>query len=157
MLVDDIMTRDVVTVALDTSLAEVREIFQTHKFHHVLVIERGKAVGVLSDRDLLKHISPFIGKMAERPQDLFSLEKRAHQVMTRKLISVPPGTDVCTAAEHLAEHRVGCLPIIDERGRAVGIVSLRDLLRTLAAIVGCSFTDKTDEPEHPEEPGTQAA
>lgn len=141
MLVDEIMTRDVVTVGMDDSLKWVRAIFEEQRFHHLVVTEDGKVVGVLSDRDLLKNISPFIGKMAERPQDLHSLERRVHQIMTRKLISVPPGTDICDASVLLCEHRVGCLPVIDDQQRCVGIVSVRDLLRAMADHAGCTLKD----------------
>ncbi len=160
MIVDDIMTRDVVTVGLDDSVKWVRAIFDERRFHHLIVTEGGKVVGVLSDRDLLKHISPFIGKMGERPQDIISLEKRVHQVMSRALISVKPGTDVCDAAALLVHNRVGCLPVIDDAGRCAGIVSLRDLLRALASIAGCEIPprelgeDKTaQDPESPKPSG----
>ncbi|MBY0309388.1 MAG: CBS domain-containing protein, partial [Phycisphaerales bacterium] len=73
MRIDNVMTTDLVTVKPEDTLGEVREIFDTHRFHHLLVIEHGKVVGIISDRDLLKHLSPFVGKISERAQDSYTL------------------------------------------------------------------------------------
>lgn len=129
MNVDDLMTRDVVTVSMDDTVATVREIFHTHEFHHLVVVEDGRVVGVVSDRDLLKHLSPFIGTRTERTQDAWCLEKRVHQVMRRELVSVKPGTPVKVAMALLMHHRVSCLPIVDEQQRCHGIITWHDFLR----------------------------
>ncbi|MEC4674950.1 MAG: hypothetical protein VST68_12245 [Nitrospirota bacterium] len=51
-------------------------------------MSRGQLVGVISDRDLFKAVSPFLGTFSETEPDLSTLQKRVHQVMTRKLIAV---------------------------------------------------------------------
>lgn len=123
------MTRPVVAVSMDDTLETVRDLFQRERFHHAIVIERGRVMGVVSDRDLLRNISPFVGKFAERAQDAASLKRRVHQVMTRRLVSASPATDIAKAAETMLLERVSCLPIIDSAGECVGIVTLRDILR----------------------------
>ncbi len=132
IIIDDVMSTHVVSVTMDTWLRDIGEIFDDFCFHHVVVNdEKGKAVGIISDRDLLKTVSPFIGKMAERPQDVSTLRKRAHQVMTRVIVSVPPGTDIRKASFEMLLNRISCLPVVDDEGRCVGIVSWRDLLTAL--------------------------
>ena len=54
MRIKDIMSTKVVTVEFDDTLASVKEIFDTLKFHHLLVVEKNELFGVVSDRDLLK-------------------------------------------------------------------------------------------------------
>ena len=126
---DEIMTMHVVTVTLDTTLSQIRDIFRQFEFHHVVVVNKGKAVGVLSDRDLLKNISPFIGKLSEQARDANSLKKRAHQVMSRRLVSAQPSMLAAEAALLLLQHNISCLPVLDHEQRCIGIVTWRDLLR----------------------------
>ncbi len=126
------MIRKAVTVKMDDTLETVRELFHAHSFHHLLVVEGHKLVGVISDRDLLKHLSPFVGKpLGERSQDVATLHKRAHQVMTRRPITAVEKTSLNEAANLMIEQRISCLPVEDEAGRPVGIVTWRDLLKAL--------------------------
>ena len=127
-----ILTRSAVSVQMDDSLESVRRLFQEHKFHHLLVVDKGRAVGVLSERDLLKHISPFIDKMGERKQDTWTLQKRVHQVMQRDLVWAEPDTTIHDASLMMAANQISCLPVLDERSKPLGIVTARDVLRWLA-------------------------
>ncbi|TVQ32061.1 MAG: CBS domain-containing protein [Phycisphaeraceae bacterium] len=127
-IVSDIMTRGVFTVKMDDTIRDIRHIFMQRKFHHVIVVSGGKAVGVISDRDLLKTISPFIGSMSERPQDLNTLNKKAHQVMTRDLVFVHENSRIIDAARLMVSCRVSCLPVLTDEGVVRGIVTWRDIL-----------------------------
>lgn len=134
MRVDEIMSTQIVTVGMDDTLHKVAALFEAHRFHHLLVVDGGRVVGILSDRDLLKNISPFVGKLSEREQDVATLKKRVHQIMVRNLITVPETASLTQAADAMLSRRVSCLPVLDERGYAVGIVTIHDLLRALAAV-----------------------
>ena len=132
MKLGEIMTRRVVTVELDDSLATVKQIFDSLRFHHLLVIGSDKKLcGVISDRDLLRAISPYAGTVSENARDLATLKKRAHQIMTRSPVTLSPDASVAEAIQLFLGHRVSCIPIVDEGFRAVGIVSWRDILRSL--------------------------
>jgi acetoin utilization protein AcuB len=131
MSVKNIMTGNVVTVEMDDTLSTVKDIFDHLKFHHLLVIESGRLVGVVSDRDLLKALSPNIGTMSETYNDLATLNKRVHQVMTRKPITLRPEAPVGDAVMLFINNRVSCIPIVDRESRPVGIVSWRDILKAL--------------------------
>lgn len=130
MNVRDLMTTPTVTIGMDRTLRDAQRIFNEHKFHHLIVIEQDKVVGVISDRDLLKHISPFIGiKFSQRPQDIETLQRRIHQIMTRRLVAVSPDASAAEAARLLMRHRVSCLPVTDAAGGLAGIITSRDLIR----------------------------
>lgn len=131
MLVEKIMSKPVVTVILDDTLRVVKEIFESAKFHHLLVVDEGKLYGVISDRDLLKSISPFIGTLQETVHDKFTLNKKVHQIMSRKPITLPPSADVYEAISLFNQHRISCIPIVDQESAPVGIVSWRDILRII--------------------------
>lgn len=124
-----IMSTRTVTVTMDDSLARARELFNEHHFHHLLVVQGVILLGIISDRDLLKAVSPHIGTLSETDRDRATLNKRAHQIMSRKLITVTADTTVEVAARLLLEHRVSCLPVVTTDGALEGIVTWRDLLR----------------------------
>ena len=126
-----IMSTRIVSVAYDDKLSEVKQIFDSMKFHHVLVVEHGKLHGVISDRDLLRALSPFIGKLAETARDAGTLDKRAHQIMSRDLVTLPPDASVADAVDLFLTRSISCLPVVDSQQRPVGIVSWRDVLRAL--------------------------
>ncbi|QGZ64998.1 CBS domain-containing protein [Paraburkholderia acidisoli] len=131
MQVEKFMTRRVVTVGFDDTLETVREIFAKASFHHLLVVEDGKLQGVVSDRDLLRAISPFIDSVVEQARDLGTLNKRVHQIMSRKPITLRPDSTLPEAVALFLDNKISCLPIVDTEFRPVGIVSWRDVLRYL--------------------------
>jgi acetoin utilization protein AcuB len=129
MNVADIMTRAVVTVDMDDTLERIRDIFDHSRFHHLVVIDDGRVVGVLSDRDLLKHLSPFVGNIVmERPQDVNTLRKKAHQIMRRRPIVARPELPVPEATQLFINEGITCLPVVGADQRLRGIVTLRDIL-----------------------------
>ncbi|PKF61908.1 CBS domain-containing protein [Psychromonas sp. psych-6C06] len=130
MKVSDVMTTRVVKVDMDDRLTVVKEILDSAPFRHLLVIEDEELQGVISDRDLLRCLSPFIGTDAESVRDTKTIDQRAHQVMTRSPITVNSDTLIREALLLMLEHTIGCLPIVDE-GEIVGIFTLHDGLRAL--------------------------
>jgi acetoin utilization protein AcuB len=133
LTVQDLMSPKVVTIGMDDTLKVARRTFSQRRFHHLVVMEKGKAVGVVSDRDLLRHTSPFIGNpMSERPQDAATLRKRVHQIMTRRLICIAPDASPVEAAQLMMKEKVSCLPVINEDERLVGIITTRDLIHWAA-------------------------
>jgi acetoin utilization protein AcuB len=127
-----IMTTRVVTVEVDDPLETVKSIFDSVKFHHLLVVEKGKLCGVISDRDLLRALSPYVGTPSENARDLATLKKRVHQIMTRRPITLPPEATIADAVKLFLEHGVSCIPVVDPAFKPVGIVSWRDLLKSWA-------------------------
>ena len=132
MLLSDIMSRPVVTVEFDDRLREVKEIFDRLRFHHLLVVDNGKLFGVVSDRDLLKALSPFLGTLSETERDAHTLDKRVHQIMSRKPVTLRADDRVAAAMDLFLQKSISCVPIVDEHNRPVGIVSWRDILRVVA-------------------------
>ena len=130
MNVEEIMTRRVVTVEMDDRLAAISDIFDNVRFHHILVVTRGGRLrGVISDRDVLKHLSPFLGTPSEQTRDTTLLRKPAHQIMTRKPVTATPQTPVAKAADIFIHDKISCLPVTDADGTVLGIVTWRDILR----------------------------
>ncbi|MBN2161638.1 MAG: CBS domain-containing protein [Pontiellaceae bacterium] len=125
------MQTRVVTVEMDDTLHVVKTIFDHTRFHHLLVIENNRLKGVLSDRDLLKALSPNIGTAAELPRDSATLNKRVHQIMSRKPITLPPEATVEEAGQLMIAHRISCIPVVNALHEIRGILTWRDLLPEL--------------------------
>ncbi|MDB6098419.1 MAG: acetoin utilization protein AcuB [Gammaproteobacteria bacterium] len=134
MNVGSMMTTRVVTVEMDDRLEVVRQIFDRLNFHHLLVVdERKKLVGVVSDRDLLKALSPHVGTAAETARDLATLNKRVHQIMSRTLFTLHPHAAVDEAVQLFLGQRISCIPIVDDEFKPVGILSWRDVMKSWLA------------------------
>lgn len=132
MRVKDIMTSKVVAVGLDDTLATVKDIFDNMKFHHLVVVEEGRLFGIVSDRDLLKALSPNLGTITETLKDTATLNKRVHQIMSRKPIKLHAEADIYAAVDLFNRERISCIPIVDDQDRPVGILSWRDIMKRLA-------------------------
>lgn len=64
----------------------------------------------------------------QRSQDLGTLKRRVHQIMSRSLVTISPDATIDEAARIMRSERVSCLPVVDEAGAAVGIITVRDFL-----------------------------
>jgi len=132
MSLKGVMTTRLVSVEIDDPLAVVKQIFDSVKFHHLLVVDSDKKLcGVISDRDLLRALSPYIGTLSENARDTATLHKRVHQIMSRQPVTLPPEATVADAVKLFLEHRVSCIPVVGPGFKAVGIVSWRDVLKSL--------------------------
>jgi acetoin utilization protein AcuB len=120
---------------MDDTMAVARDTFQRTGFHHLLVVDEGKLVGVLSDRDLLGAVSPFVGKPSEMARDAATLNRRVHQVMTRRLRSVDPRADLSTIIHIFNNNQFSCIPVVDDSHRPVGVISWRDILRVIEPLL----------------------
>ena len=128
MHIRDIMTTRVATVSMDDRLSVIKDIFEQAHFRHLLVLEEGELVGVISDRDLFRAISPYLDSEAEMNRDTETLTKRAHQIMSRQLITIASHLTVRDGVKLMLEKGVSCLPVL-ENGTLVGIISWKDFLK----------------------------
>lgn len=131
MKIKNIMTKEFVSVSLDDTLLLVRDIFEQAPFHHLLVVDNKQLSGVLSDRDLLKALSPNIGTAAERTRDLATLNKKVHQVLNRQLITLTADASVFDAIDIFNQTKISCIPIVNNNKVAVGVLTWRDIMKTL--------------------------
>lgn len=134
MKVSKLMSENVVVVKMDDALSKVKKIFDQTEFHHLLVVEGETLCGVISDRDLLKSISPKIDTVAATTKDLASLNKKSHQIMTRQPISLNEAATVKQAVDVFNQNKISCIPIVNDKGKPVGILSWRDIMQELGRL-----------------------
>lgn len=135
--VDDVMTTAVVTVSQSTPYREVVDLLVGHRFSAVPVVDDFQRVtGVVSEADLLRKIE-YAGE--EEPR-LFDGRRRrgerikafactAADLMSTPAVTVLAGTSLAAAARLMDREEVKRLPVTDDLGRLIGIVSRGDLLK----------------------------
>jgi acetoin utilization protein AcuB len=129
MIVNEIMTTRVFTIEMDDTLEQIQKIFGKHKFHHLLIVEDGDLIGIISDRDVLKEISPHVNTLSEDSRARQSLKKKAHQIMSRKPITVGTDALVEDAASIMLKKNISCLPVVSPSANIAGILSWKDILK----------------------------
>jgi acetoin utilization protein AcuB len=132
MAIASFMTSNPMMVDMDDELSKVKKIFVQHHIHHLLVTDQKKLVGVLTDRDLYKHLSPNVGTAKETHNDIVLLHKRAHQIMARDPIVASQDLTINEAVLMFHDHHISCLPIVDDAMIPIGILTWRDIIAILA-------------------------
>lgn len=131
--VADVMTRDVVTVHRHTAFKDIVILLARHHISAVVVVDHARHVlGVVSEADLLTKESEQ-GSHAtlvprHRQARTKSTANRAFQLMTSPAVTITADQDITTAARALQRGGIKRLPVVDEHGALVGIVSRGDLL-----------------------------
>jgi CBS domain-containing protein len=120
--VSSLMTRDPVSVHKEQSLAVAGAMMAARGVRHLPVVHDGWVEGVLSHRDL---------HAAEASALEPGLDAPVGHVMARPAVTVTADQSALTAARLLRQHRIGCLPVVDDYGWLVGIVTTADLVRLL--------------------------
>jgi CBS domain-containing protein len=120
--VADLMTPRPETVAPCETLATAQRKMNDGRFRALPVVQMGRLVGILSDRDLL----PFIGRQGEIP---------VKEAMTKAIVTVTPATHLHEAAQLLIRHKIDALPVVNE-GQPVGVVTSSDILVAYVRLIG---------------------
>ncbi|WP_445371770.1 CBS domain-containing protein [Methylomonas sp. HW2-6] len=137
MLVSELMTTKVFTVEPHDLIDRVFFLIHYEKIRHLPVVEKGKLVGIVSDRDLYKALGPKSNSnVVEANKDntqLHVVSQKVVHIMHRGVYTVTPDTPASAAAAMMADHRIGALPVV-EKDKLVGILSATDILRVFAKL-----------------------
>ena len=127
--VSDVMQVEVVTLGPGERLDLADDIMRLGRVRHMPVVENGKLVGLVSQRDLLAaSLSRFLDfERNQRRTFLHSIDVR--EAMSGDVVAVEPKTTLREAAELMLRHKVGCLPVVKPDRVLVGLVTESDLLQ----------------------------
>lgn len=123
--VEDAMIRDVIAVDATSTVKEAVEIMNEHEIGCLVVIENHRLTGILTERDILKRVLA----ATKDPK-----KTKVGEIMTTRVFTVSPETDLEEAARLMFENDVKKLPVISE-GKLVGLVTLTDLARFQPEII----------------------
>ena len=132
-VVSEIMMGSPVTVAPDVTLNFVNDVISLGRIRHIPVVENGKLVGVLSERDLIGAAANRIFGLKQKSRSTLLKTELVKTVMRKRVITVSPDTPIKEAARLMAEKKIGCVPVISE-GALVGLVTTTNILRYLESI-----------------------
>ena len=148
LLARDSMSHEVVTVGPETTAAEALALCREHRIRHLPVLEEGRLVGVISDRDL-RTATPALGD----PNRTATLERmRVGDEMTREVMTVHPEDPIEHAAVTMYERKIDCLPVVEGED-LVGIVTSSDVMEALVRLVGAHEPGSRIEVALPDRPG----
>lgn len=132
--VGDVMTREVITIGPDEALKEAARTMSSNKVSGLPVVDGASLVGIITESD-------FVTRLADDDQSLIStlfrrdrpaLGGRVGEVMSREPVTVNPADSVTYAARVMSNRGIKRLPVVDQNGRLVGLVSRADLMSIFA-------------------------
>ena len=132
--VKTLMTTNLITVAPEDKLTVVKEIFEKNKIHHIPVVHGKEMIGLISKTDFVYFMRGF----NRSEEDKFVNEARlraykAEDIMTKGLAKLNPNARINVALEIFMENRFHAVPVVEENGELVGIVTTFDIIKALAA------------------------
>jgi CBS domain-containing protein len=142
MLVRDIMTHSPRTVSPDAKMQEVASVMCLYRIPALPVVdEDGKLVGNVSEMDVLKNLFPSMEDIMEGgavleiekmiPNYAASMQQRVSSIMVKNPVSVSPEQHVLKAAAKMTSRRFRRIPVTDQDGKLVGVMSLGDLHKAI--------------------------
>jgi acetoin utilization protein AcuB len=144
MLVEDIMKKDVITVDSNDSLRLTLLKVHQNRIRHIPIVEQGKLVGIISDRDIRDACPSIIS--ASHPDDEKVMTTPVSTIMRRDVITAHPLDFIEEAALALYENHIGCLPVVVD-DTLVGILTETDILHTLVELMGVHYPSSHIEVE----------
>ena len=129
--VKDVMTCNLITVTPYDTLETVAELFSENNFHHLIVIEDNELAGIVSSTDLerAKHgKSLFINKSEEGFEEALLKSIYVGSIMSVNVTSLNETDSLKTAYQQFKENAYRCLPVKNEKGKLVGLITPIDLL-----------------------------
>lgn len=120
--ISSLMTKDLTTISLETSVEQIKQLFSRRSIHHLLVEgKEGDLLGMVSTEDI-KRIEAFYPNI---------LSFQAKHIMTVSLTSLSPTMSIREALLIFLENKIRALPVVDDKGKLVGIVTPYDFLEKL--------------------------
>lgn len=151
LLVRDSMVREVVTVSPETTAAQALGLCRERGIRHLPVLDEGRMVGLISDRDL-RRATPALGDKNRAA----ALEQiRVGDEMSREIATADPDDPIEQAAMSMHERKIGCLPVV-EGDELVGILTASDVMAALVRLVGAHEPGSRLEISFPDLPGSLA-
>jgi CBS domain-containing protein len=135
MLVKDLMIKEVVTVTPETGVEEAYRIMERHDIRRLPVVEEdGTLIGIVTETDARQVLVPWRSSIKKRREKEFyylARDETVEDIMTSDVITIKPNNRITEVARLLHEHKFGGLPVVDDDGRVIGIVTTIDLITLL--------------------------
>jgi acetoin utilization protein AcuB len=149
MHVEEIMSRNVITLGPTDTIEKAHHLLVNHKIRHIPIVDDDHyVIGIVSDRDI-RDASPSI---LSDQQDKKYLEKEISTIMSSPVITVHPLDFVEEVARIFYDREIACLPVVSNE-KLVGVITEKDLLYTLILLTGTHVQGSQIEVKVPHKPG----
>ncbi|MGD1147333.1 MAG: CBS domain-containing protein [Thermoanaerobaculaceae bacterium] len=128
LTVGEIMTRDVVTLAEDDTLADARSCMERGRIRHLPVVHGKQLVGLVTHRDIVAASFSVFAQVSRQEEHRIFVQIPVREVM-HDAFAVPPTMRVREAARIMLDKQYGCLPVVADDRALLGIVTEADFLR----------------------------
>jgi CBS domain-containing protein len=129
----EIMMGSPVTLTPDDTLDLANDVISLGRIRHIPVMDGGKLVGLLSERDLIGAAANRIFGLKQKSRSALLKAELIKNVMKKRVVTVAPETPIKELARLMAEKKIGCVPVVDH-GTLVGLVTTTNVLRYLEEI-----------------------
>lgn len=137
MFVSRSMTQKVITISKDADILEAKELMDQHGIRHLPVIEQGGLlIGIITDRDVRSALPGSFYRDDKLSKKAAPPKIQVKEIMAQDLATISPMDTIQDALLLTQKHRVGALPVVNEKGILQGIISVRDLLRAFINVLG---------------------
>jgi len=133
MTVTELMTPSPITTGPDTPVLEARQLMIQKRIRHLLVVEAGKLLGIVTDRDIRLNLPSPATSLSVWEVNYLLARMTVESAMTTSVVVISPRHDAKEAASLMLDHKIGALPVVDG-GRLVGIITETDLLRAFVKL-----------------------
>ena len=134
MKVRELMTKQPLTVPVDTPVVEARRTMLEHRIRHLLVTDGGRLAGIVTDRDIRLNMPSPATSLSVWEINYLLARMTVGSVMTKGVITVDPNRNAVEAARIMLDHKIGALPVVDG-GTIIGIMTETDIMRAFAAML----------------------
>ncbi len=132
--VRDYMTAEPQSLGAEHSLLDAVLIMRRAGFRHIPIMEDGRLVGMLSERDVARAAPSLLLPLPPDDYNRVFEDTQVRKVMTKNLVTIAPDAPLSEAVDLLRSHRLGCLPVLED-GTLVGIITVADMLRALYELI----------------------
>ncbi len=128
--VSDLMTTGLKTLDEEHNLAEARDLMGREHIRHIPILDaNNQFVGLLTQRDVLANTVSNLADFNDQERQDIEAGVKVSEIMITDINTVEEHTSLREAAEYLLDHKYGCLPVVDEEGYLVGIVTESDFMK----------------------------
>ena len=117
--VEDVMVKEVITIDENSTVKESAEVMNKFEIGCLITVRKGKAMGIITERDLLKRVIADARDAAKT---------KVKDIMSSPLVVVEPSTDLEEAVKLMFQMKIKKLPVVDGK-RLIGLISLTDIAR----------------------------
>ncbi|MBU2704205.1 acetoin utilization protein AcuB [Sporomusaceae bacterium BoRhaA] len=136
MFVATRMTENPVTVTPDTSVTEAKNMMQKNKFRRLPIVQDGKLLGIVTDRDL-REVSPSPATTLAKHEANYLLDKiLLRDIMKKKVLTICADATIEEAALMMYKEKIGGLVVVDVNGAVVGIITETDIFKCFVDVMG---------------------